>query len=466
MESNNYLEEVRKQYEDYPFPEVDPDLEFQYLQVTPQDNLAKINHYCFEGKRDLTKGCRFLVAGGGTGHTVIYLAEQLRNSDCEIVYLDLSEASMKVAQQRAANRGLTNIRWINGSLLDLPKLQVGQFDYINCVGVLHHLENPTDGLVALREVLKPDGAMGLMVYGKYGRAGIYAIQDLMQRINQNDPDHSKNVDRTKRVLLNLPRTNWYMRGMNRQSVIETFIEDDNNLYDTFLHSQDRAYTVPELYDWIENSELVLNSFTNYNCTQIEKLKYLPQMKIEDPVVRSRINNLPIREQQAIAELVTGDMSLHTFYVSFRRKTAANPRDLNNVPFFLPIHVGGKNIFASGSGPDIAKLVKESSNNLVDITHPTTLNSQFEVEQFTPYLFKYMDGERTLQEIFECVQSEPEFQENPPVFHALLREFKNIYHLLNQIDWLHLRDKSVPRHRSYEEMQQPISKQGNPNRNAA
>ena len=56
------------------------------------------------------------------------------------------------------------------------------FDQIVCTGVLHHLENPDAGLAALRDVLKPDGAMHLMVYAPYGRTGIYMLQEFCRRV--------------------------------------------------------------------------------------------------------------------------------------------------------------------------------------------------------------------------------------------------------------------------------------------
>lgn len=102
---------------------------------TVGDELAELNHYCFKGRQSFRDGFRCLVAGGGTGDAAIYLAEQLRSVNGEVVYLDLSEASRRIAEQRARIRGLENIQWITGSLLDLPTLGLGTFDYVNCSGV-------------------------------------------------------------------------------------------------------------------------------------------------------------------------------------------------------------------------------------------------------------------------------------------------------------------------------------------
>lgn len=190
-DSGNYLRAVRAQYEGYPYPHRDPTDERRRLFVTSLDSIAKISHFCFRGSRDLRQSSRILVAGGGTGDAIIYLAEQLRGSDSELVYVDMSAASMAVAQQRAETRGLENISWIRGSLLELADMQVGEFDYINCSGVLHHLADPSAGLEALKSVLKPDGCLGLMVYAQYGRTGIYQMQELMRLINADEPNIEK-----------------------------------------------------------------------------------------------------------------------------------------------------------------------------------------------------------------------------------------------------------------------------------
>ena len=53
-----------------------------------------------------------IVAGGGTGSVTVFMGEQLNHTNGEIVHLDLSAASMHIAQTRAKIRGLRNIIWI------------------------------------------------------------------------------------------------------------------------------------------------------------------------------------------------------------------------------------------------------------------------------------------------------------------------------------------------------------------
>ena len=170
------------------------------------DFLGEINHWLFNGKEDFKKGFTILVAGGGTGDSTVYLADQLKDTDAEIIYLDFSKNSMKVAQERAKNRGLKNIKWINDSIFNLPNLKLGKFDYIQCSGVLHHLESPDKGLKTLVDALSDRGGMNIMVYAQYGRTGVYQIQDLMRRVNKGVKDRAEEVKNAWMVMEALPQT--------------------------------------------------------------------------------------------------------------------------------------------------------------------------------------------------------------------------------------------------------------------
>jgi len=250
MKSDQYLPQVRAQYEALPYPPRDPADEKTRLVRTWLDDLAMLNHYCYAGQQSFRDRFRVLVAGGGTGDSTIFLAEQLRHTNAEIVHLDLSQAAIDIARQRAGIVGLNNITWVHESLLALPGLGLGQFDYINCLGVLHHLDDPDEGLRALLSARKEGGALGIMVYGKYGRSGFYQMQALMRLINQGAPDATAMIRNTRDVLETAPATNWFKCG-------EELFHDhkhggDAGIYDLLLHTQDRAYTVDELYDWFED----------------------------------------------------------------------------------------------------------------------------------------------------------------------------------------------------------------------
>jgi len=97
----NSAANVRSLYEDYPFPLRDPRDESQRLVVAEQASLGKLNHFCYGGRQGFGNGFRVLVAGGGTGDHTIFLAEQLREYDARVTYIDLSESSLQLAKARA-----------------------------------------------------------------------------------------------------------------------------------------------------------------------------------------------------------------------------------------------------------------------------------------------------------------------------------------------------------------------------
>src|SRR5689334_6783901 len=178
------LDEVRAQYEALPYPARDPGDEAVRLITGSPSHILEVNHYLFAGRRNFNRPFRTLVAGGGTGDACIMLAQQLVDRRCpgEVVYLDLSTASRAVCEARAKARGLRNIQFLTGSLLDLPSMPIGSFDYIDCTGVLHHLPDPAAGMQALASVLHPDGGMGVMLYVEYGRSGVYPLQELLRTL--------------------------------------------------------------------------------------------------------------------------------------------------------------------------------------------------------------------------------------------------------------------------------------------
>ncbi len=309
MKSSHYIPQVRQQYEELPYPPRDPLDEKNRLVKTWLDDLPMINHYCFSGKQSFGERFRALVAGGGTGDATIFLAEQLRHTNAEIVHLDLSEASIAVARQRAQARELENISWLNESLLALPDLGLAPFDYINCSGVLHHLADPDAGLRALLAVLKGTGALGIMVYAEHGRTGVYQMQTLMRMINQGETDAQRKIANTREVLASLPNTNWFRRA--EKVLYHDHVDlGDAGLYDLLLHSQDRAYTVDELYAWFGDQHGMHLELTDVGRG---RAAYLPELAVgpQQPPFLGVTRQLPPRQQYAIAELLTGALVTHS-----------------------------------------------------------------------------------------------------------------------------------------------------------
>ena len=296
---------VQAQYEAYPYPSRDPRDEAKRLLVGSPGQLDELNHCLFAGRRDFTSPFRVLVAGGGTGDAAIMLAQQLadRRAPGEVVWLDLSEAARQLAEARAAARKLDNISFVTGDLLDLPTLAPGPYDYIDCCGVLHHLAEPERGLAVLAAALAPGGGMGLMLYGRYGRTGLYPLQRVLRQLAGEQP-LAEQVTLARRLLDGLPRTNWFRRN----PFLGDHKRSDAELVDLLLHARDRAYDVPALFALLDGAGLKVTRF-------LEPMRYDPRSYLKDPKVTARFAGLSWRESAAIAEVLSGNMKTHVVYVA-------------------------------------------------------------------------------------------------------------------------------------------------------
>ncbi len=236
-----------------------------------------------------------MFAGGGTGDGAIMLAQQLADLGCpaELVHLDPSVAARTVAEARAARRDLGLLRFVTGSLLDLPALGLGAFDYIDCCGVLHHLADPDAGLAALAGALAPGGGIGLMVYGTLGRTGIYEMQALL-RVVAAEGSPRERVARARKLLAELPATN----RLARNPIVTDHVEGgDAGLFDLLLHPRDRAYDVEGVAALVAGAGLRLVTF-------VEPGRYGRALEPLDPIARA-----------GFAEKLSGAMARHVVYAT-------------------------------------------------------------------------------------------------------------------------------------------------------
>ncbi|APV50923.1 methyltransferase type 12 [Betaproteobacteria bacterium GR16-43] len=407
---------VRSQYEALPYPTRDPAEEKQRLLRTWLDDLPMISHYGFGGRAPFGKGFRALVAGGGTGDATVYLAEQLRATDAEIVHLDFSRTSLELARRRVEARGLANVRFVHESLLDLPKLDLGRFHYINSVGVLHHLPDPDEGLRALLGSLDEGGAMGLMVYGTVGRAGVYQMQSLMRLAIGEEGELRKRIAAAKDLLGVVPASNWFMRGGDLYSDHRV---SDAGLVDLLLHPQDRGYTVEELFAWLEDGHGLHLELTD---VQNGRSAYLPHLRMgpKPPKLVERIRAMPLRRQCAIGELLTGKIQTHSFYAT-RTPSAARYGDVDLVPFFFHEPL---------DGAQLARFLASGRGQPVVLDHRYTgLSVTVSPGRHGPAIVQQIDGKRSWREIFEVVRAGGASASDEEFF----RDFAPVYEVLNSID---------------------------------
>jgi len=96
--------------------------------------------------------------GGGPGRYSIYLT----GLGHQITLVDLSQAEMEIARERANEAGLQIQQMLQANALDLSGLSNDQFDAVLLMGPLYHLQEETERQRAVREamrILKPGGLL-------------------------------------------------------------------------------------------------------------------------------------------------------------------------------------------------------------------------------------------------------------------------------------------------------------------
>ena len=131
---------------------------------------------------------KILDAGCGTGVTTDYLCHL--NPGADVLAVDISPGALDVARERLRRSGaatvVSSLRQEQRSLLDLQG--EGPFDYINSVGVLHHLDDPSAGLKALGDLLAPNGLLHLFLYADAGRWEIHRVQRALTQLSVGTGD--------------------------------------------------------------------------------------------------------------------------------------------------------------------------------------------------------------------------------------------------------------------------------------
>jgi 2-polyprenyl-3-methyl-5-hydroxy-6-metoxy-1,4-benzoquinol methylase len=110
-----------------------------------------------------------LIAGCGTGQHPIESARRFANS--RVLAIDLSLRSLAYAARKTREIGIATIRYAQADIVELGGLD-HDFDVIEAMGVLHHLEDPEQGWRALAGLLRPGGFMKLGLYSASARAPI------------------------------------------------------------------------------------------------------------------------------------------------------------------------------------------------------------------------------------------------------------------------------------------------------
>ena len=369
---------VQRFYDSHPYPSPVLGLD-KYRQLCQSQERLRADYHLHWPKKPFREDLSILVAGCGTAQAAKHA---LRHPEAKVIGIDISSTSIRHTETLKQQYQLTNLELHH---LSLDKVQIlgQQFDKIVCTGVLHHLPDPDAGLRALRDVLTLDGAMHLMVYATYGRTGIYMLQDYCRRLGIGTSNQE--VRDLANTLMALPQDHPLATLLAGSPDFRT----KAGLADALLHPQDRAYSVPQLFGFIDQAGLTFGRW-------VRQAPYLPQCgALAQTPHTVQLTGLSPKDQYAAVELFRGTMLRHNVIV-YRtdRPDDGQPIrfDGEQWPNYVPIRLPRTVCVQQRLPPGATGVLINQNHTYPDLVLP--------IDNAEKRLFDAIDGHRSIAEIVD------------------------------------------------------------------
>ncbi|WP_414544052.1 class I SAM-dependent methyltransferase [Nostoc sp. CCY0012] len=293
---------VANLYNTYPFPP-EPLLDAPPPGYNWRWNWLAAHNFC-TGLKPKKQDIRILDAGCGTGVGTEYLVHL--NPQASVVGIDLSAGALAVAKERCQRSGANRVEFHHLSLYDVEQLP-GEFDLINCVGVLHHLPDPIRGIQALAKKLAPGGLMHIFVYGELGRWEIQLMQKAIALLQGDKKgDYRDGVQVGRKLFSSLPEKNRIVKREKELWSLEN--HKDECFADMYVHPQEIDYNIETLFALIDASELEFIGFSNPGFWQLERLL------AKAPDLIERAKGLSDRQRYRLIELLDPEVTHYEFFL--------------------------------------------------------------------------------------------------------------------------------------------------------
>jgi hypothetical protein len=219
------------------------------------------------------------------------------------------------------------------------------------------------------------------VYAPYGRTGIYMLQEFCRRLGIQATDQG--IRDLIAALGALPPGH-PLEHLLREA---PDFRQEAALADALLHPQDRAYSVPQLFDFIKKGGLTFERWVkqaayNVHCGVINEI---PQF--------SRLVQLPLEEQFAAVELFRGTMVRHSVIVNRDDRPGAPQRIVFSGDAWLrftPIRMPDTLCVQERLPPGAAAVLINQTQTYRDLYLPISAAEQ--------RLFDAMDGRSSIDEL--------------------------------------------------------------------
>lgn len=367
-------------YNDHPYPPPLDNLD-RARDLWQDPNVRRAEFHLLWPHKEYRADLDVLVAGCGTWQAARFA---LTHPDARVTAIDVAPTCLQHTDALKQKYDLTNLELRQLAIENAAELDQ-QFDFIVCTGVLHHLVDPDEGLRALRSVLRPDGAMYLMMYAPYGRIGISMFQEYCRILGiETSPRELGDLSQTLRAL---PQHHPLVAGFRgaKDSLVASA------LIDALLNPRDRTYSVPQLYDFLERNEM---SFGRWYW----QAPYSPVCgALAQTPHAERLATLPERERYKAVELWRGLISNHDF-VAFRNDA---PHDGSEVRFDDNRHLHYVPVRRAWTKCMEEKVPEGATGVLVNQTH-TFPDIYIVVNDLGKQIYEAIDSQRTIGAIVEAV----------------------------------------------------------------
>lgn len=261
------VNKVREQFDKIPYPNISielvPDLNilFTYSITTSQ--------YRRSQKIISPKGKIILDVGCGTGWLTLGLA--MANPEARVIGIDISSESVKFAKSRLSYHGFSEAEFYTMPFEDIPKLNLS-FDLILCSDVLYLLPDPLAALKVMRSVLSPEGIIQGNLHSTYQRHYYYQAQKLSKYLGLMDSAATEMEFSLLRELFTSIDERVLLKDKTWNGE-----PTDSSLAANHLLQEDKGYTIPEMFQMLNDADLEFISMTNWNQWNVRDL-YIDKKK--------------------------------------------------------------------------------------------------------------------------------------------------------------------------------------------
>ncbi len=209
---------------------------------------------------------KVLIAGCGTGNQIL---QTQRYKNAQITAIDLSLSSLSYAQRKINELKIDNVELIQMDILEVSLLEE-QFDIIECGGVLHHMNDPSQGLKTLLSSLKDNGFLKLGLYSELARQDIVKARNYISSKKLQTNDENIRNFRQKIISGELSELKSFKSIRDFYSLSE--------FRDLCFHAAEHRFTINQLQETLKSNELEFLGFFLPKQVKSFYKQYFPEDK--------------------------------------------------------------------------------------------------------------------------------------------------------------------------------------------